>query len=83
MRQSLQWSYSLLIWGGMMLIYALLIVRAKLPIVAEASVKSELIEVIVPGLIQKYQGDKIGVGGLIVCLLWLLRERYQMKRDAS
>lgn len=83
MCQSLQWSYSLLIWGGMMLIYALLIVRAKLPIVAEASVKSELIEVIVPGLIQKYQGDKIGVGGLIVCLLWLLRERYQMKRDAS
>ena len=66
-----------------MLIYALLIIRAKLPIAEEASIKSEFIEVIVPGLIQKYQGEKIGVGGLIVCSLWLLRERYQMKRDAS
>ena len=71
---SLRQNYSGMLWGLIMAMYAGLIVVSLLP-VRDSGTISDFFGVTVPAVIRQIQGGKIGVFGLSVCAIWLLRDR--------
>ena len=67
-------SYSKMLWTVIVLLYGSLILVTKIPI-PETSIISEFFCVTVPTITRQFQGDKIGLYGLLACGLWWLRDR--------
>ncbi len=68
------------LWVMMLLLYVeLILLEMIFRFLPMSDRLPELITVTIAGLVRRYQAGKIGLGGLLVCGLWMLRERWQMK----